>query len=204
MPSIPRSSFGRQWRVRPSKARVGRNRPLAISNPATPEGSATWGVVRCAHYPLTRVVTALWVASTGVVVADTDVNNGYKGGPLPLGCPPPDSVDVPKGFLLRLVPTNPCTAEHFRSGHAEGKNQPSKCDLCTWMSCSVWSADTPHEVLAGLTLLKNLSHMKFVARFKVAGSEGKIRPHDKDQRHLSFWMRESFAAASAVEEHIPL
>jgi hypothetical protein len=108
-----------------------------------------------------------------VMVASTSRNNGYKGNPLPEGCPPSDSVTVPAGYLLRLVSTNPCTADDFRSGHAEGKNQPRKCDLCTWLSCSVWTADTPLEDLAGLAKLRTLSHMKFVARFKVTGLEGK-------------------------------
>jgi hypothetical protein len=138
-------------------------------------------------------------------VSGVGVNNGYKGGPLPAECPPGDSVDVPGGYLLRLVPNNPCNADDFRSGHAEGKKQPKRCpDLCTWMSCSVWVENTQHEDLAGLAKLKTLSHMKFIARFKVTGTEGKVRPHDKDSRHLSFWMRESFAPDAAVEEYIPL
>lgn len=131
-------------------------------------------------------------------------NNGYRGGPLPEDCPPIDSEDVAAGYLLRLVSSNPSTAQDFRSGHAEGKNQPKTCDICRWMSCSVWTADTPHENLAGLAKLKTLSHMKFVARFKVTGSEGKIKPHEKDPRHLSFWIRESFAPENAVEEYKPL
>jgi hypothetical protein len=142
------------------------------------------------------------LGSATVVVANTIGNNGYKGGPLPVGCPPPDAVDVPAGYLLRLVSANPCTADDFRARDAG--RRPKNRDLCTWLSFSVWTADTAFEDLAGLAKLRTLSHMKYVARIKVTGSEGKIKPHPDDPRHLSFWMLESFAAELAVEEHLPL
>ncbi len=69
------------------------------------------------------------------------------------------------------------------------------------MSCSVWKDDTPLENISGLTKLKNLSHMKYIVRFRVDGTEGKIKPHDNDPQHLSFWMRDSFAPENAVDKY---
>lgn len=131
-------------------------------------------------------------------------NNGYRGGPLPDACPPSDATDATTGTYLRLVRADPCTLEDFRSGHAEGKRKPQKCDMCTWMACSVWVESSAFERLADLAKLPTLSDKKFIAYFSVDPSCGKIKPHKKEKQHLSFWMRESFEPHKAITKMVPL
>jgi hypothetical protein len=122
----------------------------------------------------------------------------------PAECPPNNSLSVPLGVYLRLVPANPVTAADFQSGHTCGKKRPKKCDECTWRACSVWLSTTLHEKLAGLTKLPNLSDMKFIAHVEITIPCGKIRPHNKDKDHLSFWMHNSFYPEKAVIKIMPL
>ena len=139
------------------------------------------------------------------VVAQRRGDEGFKGGaPLPPDCPPPDAIDVPKGVYLRLVAAKPTTADDFRSGHAEGKKKPDKCDECTWRACSVWVETTKLEKIAGLTKLRTLSDKKFIAFIEVDDKCGKIKPHPKDKEHLSFWMRKSFIVEKAIIKHVDL
>jgi hypothetical protein len=74
----------------------------------------------------------------------------YKGHPLPDDCPPVDATGPPEGIFLRLVRSKNITADDFRSGHAEGKKQPTKCDDCRWRACSVFAETTPTEKLADI------------------------------------------------------
>jgi hypothetical protein len=131
------------------------------------------------------------------------LSSSYKGGSLPERCPPEDAINAPDGHLLRLVAQNPCTADDFRSGHAEGKKQPKKCDMCVWMAYSFWVETTPKEKLADLAKLPNLRDKKFIAVVKVNASCGMVKPH-QDKEHLSFWMRDSFEPEKAVADAIPL
>ena len=66
------------------------------------------------------------------------------------------------------------------------------------MACSVWVETTPREKLGDLTKLPNLSDKKFVAHIQVNSSCGHIKPHAKDQQHISFWMYEEFEVENAV------
>ncbi len=128
----------------------------------------------------------------------------YKDGPLPSGCPPSDAPFAEDAVFLRLVTTNPPAAADFRSGHAEGKKKPKKCDDCRWMACSVWKVGTPRERLADLAKLPNLSDKKFVAFINVKASYGHMMPHDTDANHVSFWMYASFKPEGAVSKTEPL
>jgi hypothetical protein len=128
----------------------------------------------------------------------------YKGHPLPNDCPPADATHPLDGILLRLVRSQNVSSDDFLSCHAEKKIQPKKCDHCRWRACSVWVEATPIEKLSGLTKLPNLAHMKFVAHVAVDASAGRVKPHEKDKQHLSFWMADTFSPETAVKKVHPL
>jgi hypothetical protein len=116
----------------------------------------------------------------------------------PADCPPNDALSVPHGVYLRLVSANPATAADFQSGHVGGKTRPKKCDECRWRAGSVFLSTTLHDKLAGMVKLPNLSSMKFIAHVQVTKTCGRLKPHDKDKDHLSFWMYNSFHPETAV------
>ena len=159
---------------------------------------------------LTRNIDKLWHAPQ-YLGAFKQMPHGkestpFKGGPLPDNCPPKDAIKPPKdAIFLRLVPANPATLDHFKSSKAEGnRRQPRDCDDCRWAACSVWIATTPRGKLSDLAKLRNLSHMKFIAFIKVDESSGYIKPHEKEPKHLSFWMFEAFEVAKAIVKVEPL
>jgi hypothetical protein len=129
---------------------------------------------------------------------------GFRGAPLPMGCPPADAKSPPDSIVLRLVPSNPAADSDFDSGAAQGKKKPHNCDLCRWSACSVFLDSTPIEKVQGLTKLPNLRHMKFIAYLKVNQQSGKFKPWDTDAEHLSLWMHDSFKPHLSIAKHTAL
>lgn len=128
----------------------------------------------------------------------------YKDNPLPMECPPPDAQDAFAGVVLRLVTTNPPTADDFRSGRSEGKKKPQKCDDCTWCACSVWLSSTKKEVVTGLTKLANHKNKKFIAYLDINPATGKTKPHEGDGNHIRLWMYENFDPAKNISKVEPI
>jgi hypothetical protein len=122
----------------------------------------------------------------------------YREKPLPAACPPSDASDAPKGTVLRLVANSPPVQDDFRSGRAEGKKKPKRCDDCTWCACSVWLSSTKKEVIAGLTKLANHRNKKYIAHVQIDAKSGKTKPHDGDGNHVRFWMYETFDPVAAT------
>lgn len=127
----------------------------------------------------------------------------YKGGALPIGCPPLDATVPPNTLFLRLVSTNAPCADDFRSCALEGKTAPLRCDPCTWLSCSFFSEDTPREKLADIARFKNHSDKKYIAYVRVNNDSGLIKV-GSDGHHISFWMRQTFSPESSIEKVIPI
>ena len=63
-------------------------------------------------------------------------------------------------------------------------------------SCSVFVETTPTEKLADIAKLPNLAEMKFIAHYSITSSSGRIKPHERDDQHISFWMIDSLSARS--------
>jgi hypothetical protein len=116
----------------------------------------------------------------------------YREAPLPKDCPPLDSYVVQSGVYLRLVSANPCTTEDFKSGHAEQRNKPARCDDCTWKACSVWAETRAKEKLSDLAKLPNLSDKRFIAHVKLTRAGGRMKPHD---RHVTAPMIDEAASS---------
>ena len=123
----------------------------------------------------------------------------YKEHPLPADCPPLDGQPVGDCVVLRLVETNPPTADDFRSSKAECGQCPPGKDICRWHSCSVWVPEVKLERIAGLRKFPKLRSKKFVAHVNVPANSGRIKPHDGDPQHLSFWMYETFFPEASIK-----
>jgi len=124
--------------------------------------------------------------------------------PLPGECPPIDAEDAFDGVVLRLVKTDPPTADDFKFGKATGKKKPNGWDECRWCACSVWEGSTKREVLTGVAKFPKLRDNKFIAHIKIDGGSGKIMPHAPSSTHLSLWMYDDFDPLQAVVKIEPL
>jgi hypothetical protein len=135
----------------------------------------------------------------------SDSRPSYHGEPLPNGCPPDDAIAAPDDVLLRLTSSPQPSAEDFAVGSANGRRKkPDSCNPCTWLSCSVWRPMTPRETLLALTRLPKMSDKKFIAHVKVNSRCGIVKPHQKDDNHLSFWMFLAFSPEKAIVKIEPL
>jgi hypothetical protein len=128
----------------------------------------------------------------------------FWGHPLPGECPPIDAEDAFDGVVLRLVKTDPPTADDFKFGKASGIKTPKDCDECRWCACSVWDGSVKREVLTGVAKFPKLRNNKFIAHIKIDGESGKVMPHAPNQKHYSLWMYDTFDPLQAVVKIEPL
>jgi hypothetical protein len=105
------------------------------------------------------------------------------------GCPPTDAAHPDPQIVLRLVPGEPLTTEHFLSHNALGKKCPFGCDPCQWASCSVFVDGTPPDKLRKMRKLPNLAHLTWIATFRINQQSGlsKRRGH-----HMDLWFYQGF------------
>jgi hypothetical protein len=64
----------------------------------------------------------------------------------------------------------------------------------------MWLETTPREKLADLAKLPNHSDKKYIAHVQVHEDAGRIKPHDTNGDHISFWMYEDFDVQAAVKK----
>lgn len=114
---------------------------------------------------------------------------------LPDSCPPEHAKDEPLEEVYRLVASDNCTDNCFKSNAALGlpKNMHSNVDDCRWASCSLFERDHVNELLKLRGLRKRLPYM---AKLSLPAGAGKHILSRKG--HVDFWSYSNFDMASAV------
>lgn len=128
----------------------------------------------------------------------------FREAPLPDACPPPDAAQPTSRLLVRLVRTDPPTAEDFRSCHLEGKTPSRKDhDPCAWQGCSFFAEETPREKIDGIAKYKNHADKKFLAFIRIDEQSGviKIGP---DGHHTTVWLYAAFVPENSAEKVVQL